>query len=108
MNIVKNHINQFETYQPNVDMINRLENAMKNGEKIKGADASFYMHELAESHMMKDLTKTMDFESAYDIAHSSALNKYEVSQFSVYHPDVIENNSSQFSLAWKRFWEGNK
>jgi len=108
LNIVKNHIDQFETYQPNVDMINRLENAMKNGEKITGADASFYMHELAESHMMKDLTKTMDFESAYDIAHSSALSKYEVSQFSVYHPDVIANNSSQFSLAWKRFWEGNK
>ncbi|WP_252251031.1 hypothetical protein [Clostridium sp. ZBS13] len=108
LNIVKNHINQFETYQPNVDMINRLENAMKNSEKITRADASFYMHELAESHMMKDLTKTMDFESAYDIAHSSALSKYEVSQFSVYHPEVIANNSSQFSLAWKRFWEGNK
>ena len=89
-------------------MISRLEDAMKNGEKITGADASFYMHELAESHMMKDLTKTMDFESAYDIAHSSALSKYEVSQFSVYHPDVIANNSSQFSIAWKRFWEENK
>ncbi|WP_242974146.1 hypothetical protein [Clostridium cagae] len=99
LNIVKNHINQFETYQPNVDMINRLENAMKNSEKITRADASFYMHELAESHMMKKLTKTMDFESAYDIAHSSALSKYEVSQFSVYHPEVIANNSSQFSLA---------
>ncbi len=108
LNIVKNHINQFETYQPNVDMIRRLENAMKNGEKITGADASFYMHELAESYIMEDLTKTMDFESAYDIAHSLALSKYEVSQFSVYHPEVIANNSSQFSLAWKRFWEENK
>ena len=89
-------------------MINRLDSALKNGEKIKSADASFYMHEISESHMMKDLIKTMDFENAYDIAHNAALNKYEVSQFSVYHPDVIAKNSSEFSLAWKRFWEANK
>ena len=78
---------------------------MKNGEKITGADASFYMHELAESHMMKDLTKTMDFDTAYDIAHSSALSKYQVYPYSVYHPDVMD---SSFGLVWKRFWEGNK
>ena len=57
---------------------------------------------------MKDLIKTMDFESAYDIAHNAALNKYEVSQFSVYHHEVIAKNSSEFSIAWKRFWKVNK
>ncbi len=88
-NIVKNHISKFEVFQPNTDMINRLEKAMKNGEKIKSADASFYMHELSESHLMNKLTKTMDFSSAYDVAHNAALNKYEVSPFSVYHPEVI-------------------
>lgn len=66
------------------------------------------MHELAESHMMKSLLKTTDFENAYDIAHSAALKKYDVSQFSVYHPEVIAKNSEQFSLAWRRFWEVNK
>ncbi|MBQ5989431.1 MAG: hypothetical protein IJL67_08055 [Oscillospiraceae bacterium] len=108
LNIVKNHIGQFEAYQPNIDMIERLEQAMIKGEKIKSADASFYMHELAESHMMKSLLKTTDFENAYDIAHSAALKKYDVSQFSVYHPEVIAKNSEQFSLAWRRFWEVNK
>ena len=63
---------------------------------------------LAESHMMKSLLKTTDFENAYDIAHSAALKKYDVSQFSVYHPEVIAKNSERFSLAWRRFWEVNK
>ncbi|EES50828.1 hypothetical protein NE172_14075 [Clostridium botulinum] len=108
LDIVKNHINQFEEYKPNTEMINRLENAMKNGEKITDADSSFYMHELSESTMMKDLTKTMDFEDAYDIAHGNALEKYGVSPFSVYDIEVIEKYPGEFSPAWKRFWEGNK
>ena len=85
-------------------MINRLENAMKNGEKITDADSSFYMHELSESTMMKDLTKTMDFEDAYDIAHGNALEKYGVSPFSVYDIEVIEKYPGEFSPAWKRFF----
>ena len=35
-------------------MLNRLENAMKNGEKITGADASFYMHELVLISTLSD------------------------------------------------------
>lgn len=80
----------------------------KKGEKITDADSSFYMHKLSESTMMKDLTKTMDFEDAYDIAHGNALEKYGVSAFSVYDIEVIEKYPGEFSPAWKRFWEGNK
>jgi len=34
-------------------MIKRLEEALANNKKISGADASFYMHEVSESTMMK-------------------------------------------------------
>ncbi len=104
LDIVKNHIGQFDAVPENIEMIKRLETALKNGEKISGADASFYMHEVAESTMMKELTKKMSFEEAYDIAHPSALQKYEVSPFSVYHPEVIGKYSECFGPAWKKFW----
>lgn len=78
-------------------MIKRLETAMKNGDKITGADSSFYMHEISENTMMKNGMN-------YDTAHSLALKKYDVSPFSVYHPDVISEFSSSFGPAWKKFW----
>ena len=51
-------------------MIERLQTAMNNGEKITGADASFYMHEIAEASMMKG--SVYDLES-YNLAHQMAL-----------------------------------
>ena len=79
-------------------MIARLEQALVNGEKIVGADASFYMHELAETNLMNG---GLD----YSTAHLQALQKYDVSPFSVYHPDVIKEFPSEFNDLWRRFWE---
>ncbi|MNJ66567.1 hypothetical protein D3C77_626560 [compost metagenome] len=78
-------------------MIKRLEDAMTSKKKISGADASFYMHEVSEATMMK---KGID----YDTAHAEALQKYDVSPFSVYHPDVIKSMPENFGRAWKKFW----
>jgi hypothetical protein len=38
----------------NTAMINRIESALKNGENITGADASFYLHELKEASLMNE------------------------------------------------------
>ncbi|WP_082435806.1 RHS repeat-associated core domain-containing protein [Desnuesiella massiliensis] len=97
LNIVKNHISRFGNVPENNSMINRLETAMAKGNKITGADASFYMHELAESTLMKNGMQ-------YDVAHAASLQKYGVSPFSVYHPDVIRLMPEVFNSAWRNFW----
>lgn len=83
--------------------------AMTNGQKVTGADASFYMHEVAESTAMKPLmARGMSFSDAYDIAHPASLQKYQVSPFSVYHPDVIRQvnllEPGSFNNNWIEFW----
>ena len=78
-------------------MVARLREALQSGTRISGADASFYMHELAEATMMgRGLS--------YGAAHSAALAKYGVSPFSVYHPNVILAPPGSFNANWFRFW----
>lgn len=78
-------------------MIKRLDQFLENRKKISGADASFYFHELREAELMQQgLT--------YEEAHQQALKDYEVSPFSVYHPDVIRSCSDEFNKNWKRAW----
>lgn len=63
-------------------MVSRLRTALADGISIEGADASFYIRELSESTMM---SRGLD----YSTAHQGAPGNYEVSPYSVYHPDVI-------------------
>jgi hypothetical protein len=78
-------------------MINRLEQALNNNQEISGADASFYFHESREAELMQQgLT--------YSEAHQQALKDYEVSPFSVYHPDVIRAYPDEFNQKWEREW----
>ncbi|WP_338139499.1 DUF4280 domain-containing protein [Paenibacillus thiaminolyticus] len=97
VNIVKEHLSNFGDFPENTAMIKRLEEALANKKKISGADASFYMHEVSESTIMK---KGID----YDTAHEMALQKYNVSRFSVYHPDVIKSMPDNFNKNWRKFW----
>lgn len=95
---VKNHIssNGFDAPE-NSAMINRIETALNNGEKLTGADASYYMHELKESTLMGT-------GLPYEEAHAAALETYQVSPFSVYHPEVIQQNPSAWGKQWFNFW----
>lgn len=97
LDLVKNHISQFGDVPENTAMIYRIESALKSGQAITGADASFYMHEAAEATMMQG-------GSSYKAAHEAALQKYSVSPFSVYHPEVIQNFSEWFNQGFKDFW----
>ncbi len=81
----------------NQAMIERLENALKNGAKITGADAVFYAHELKEAQLVAS-----GVEQA--VAHKIALKYYEVSPYSVYHPEVIKMQPSWWNQAWFDFW----
>lgn len=40
----------------------------------------------------------------YEEAHRAALDFFEVSDFSVYHPDVIKMEPMEWNDAWKNFW----
>jgi hypothetical protein len=94
---VEQHLARFGSVPQNEAMIARLREALTQGRRISGADASFYMHEVNEATLMgRGLT--------YEVAHASALSKYQVSPFSVYHPEVIQAFPSQFNQNWLRFW----
>ncbi|MCS7168051.1 MAG: hypothetical protein RMI91_12055 [Gemmatales bacterium] len=41
----------------------------------------------------------------YDWAHHAALERYGVSAYSVYHPDVIRMYPQEFNSNWVDFWE---
>ena len=79
-------------------MIERLRTAIAEGKPISGADASFYFHELYESDLMDN--SGLD----YATAHRMALDYYDVSDFTVYHPDVIQEFSENFGRLWLKFW----
>lgn len=92
LDIIKDHITKkFEPYEPNDMMITRLQNALDHQQAIFGADASFYFHELREAELM---TK---YGYNYTQAHLQAIEDYQVSPFSLYHPDEFNNN-------WKKAW----
>lgn len=106
LNMVEQHLKQFGPVPANSAMIDRLRAAISEGRKIDGADASFYLHELSEATHMSRLTKQgMSFEDAYEVAHAAALRKYQVSPFSVYHPDVIRSLPEEFNANWLKFWD---
>jgi hypothetical protein len=67
------------------------------GARAVGADANFYLHEIAEGTAR---AKGM----AYDVAHAAALEKYGVSDFAVYAKEVVQKYSSEFNGAWNSFW----
>ena len=71
---------------------------LTNDEKLTGADAVFYMHELAESTLMNN---GMD----YDSAHAAAMQRYGNSPFAVYHPEVIIAYPDRFNFNFARFWD---
>lgn len=95
---VEQHLAQFGDVPENAAMIGRLRAALSGGGSITGADASFYMHELAEATMMGR-------GMLYDAAHAAALSKYGVSPFSVYAREVVAA-SPHFSTSpgWVAFW----
>jgi RHS repeat-associated protein len=97
LGIVEKHLAQFGDVPQNTAMIGRLRAALSEGRAISGADASFYMHEVAEATMMGR-------GMSYGAAHSGALAKYGVSPFSVYHPEVVQQFSSAFNSNWASFW----
>lgn len=95
--VIKKHIEEFYPWQPNDMMIKRLQQALDNNQKISGADACFYFHELKEAELMAN-------GYTYAAAHKQAIQDYEVSPFSLYHPDVILAFSDDFNSNWKKFW----
>lgn len=97
LEIIQKHLAKLYSCEANKMMINRLEQALLKNQKISGADASFYFHELKEYELMEQgLT--------YTEAHKKALEYYEVSECSVYHPDVIKACPDEFNKYWRKAW----
>ncbi|MCC6875848.1 MAG: hypothetical protein IT378_16190 [Sandaracinaceae bacterium] len=97
MALVEQNLARFERYAPNEAMVARLRDALAAGRRLTGADASFYLHEVAEGTFR---TRGV----VYDMAHALALEKYGASPFGLYHPEVIRVFPKEFSYAWREFW----
>jgi filamentous hemagglutinin len=97
LDLVEAHLLRFGEDKANAAMVERLRSAMEAGRRATGADANFYLHELAEASMTNR-------GMSYDAAHVAALEKYGVSQYSVYHPEVITADRSMFGDVLARFW----
>ncbi|MGN1034515.1 MAG: hypothetical protein ACI4PK_02875 [Oscillospiraceae bacterium] len=78
-------------------MIKRIDEAMKLKKPITGADSNFYLRELEEAKLV---SKGINYETV----HSMALKKYNVSEYDLYHPDVIKKFPSWFNNSWFEYW----
>jgi RHS repeat-associated protein len=94
---IEDHLSQFGEWGPNTAMIGRLKDAVANGGRLSGADANFYLHELAESTMM-------EAGQSYEAAHAAALLEYGHSPYSLYAPDVVNAFTHLFNANWRNFW----
>ncbi len=95
--IVEKHLALFGDDAANAAMVARLRSALDTGRRVTSADANFYLHELAEATMMRN-------GMSYETAHAAALGKYGVSNYALYHPEVIGSNPGLFNNAWRAFW----
>jgi hypothetical protein len=83
----------------------RVRSALEEGRPVSGGDAVFYTHEIAEATKMRQLVREgLSFDDAYKIAHPATIQKYGVSEFSVYHPDVIQQFPGEFNSKFRGFW----
>ncbi|GAB5411534.1 MAG: hypothetical protein ChlgKO_06480 [Chlamydiales bacterium] len=96
------HIESKEVFNPNLIMIERLEEELKNGGYLSQFDASFYLHEVKEATLVEKYLKEGDsFADAQEFAHKLAFMTYSVSPFSVYHPIVSDKYPDLFNKKWK-------
>lgn len=97
MALVEANLARFESTAANTAMVDRLKENLRTGTRALGADANFYLHEIAEGTARKA-------GLAYEAAHAAAIEKYGVSPFALYHPEVIKNLPGEFNNAWRTFW----
>ena len=116
LNEVTDHLSNFtgedgKPYWQNQEMIGHLRKALAEKQPVSEANASFYMHELNEAKVTKQLMdKGQSFEEAQKIAHESAFKKYDVSHRSVYTQDVVKKlrSEGQINESWEKFWEARE
>ncbi len=97
LDIIEKHLSGDMQADYNDAMIERIKNILKERGELTGPDAEFYRHEIEETRLMN---QGMD----YDTAHGAALDKYGVTEFDLYHPDVIESMPEWFGSPWFDYW----
>jgi filamentous hemagglutinin len=95
LDAVISHVRGFGKYDYNEAMLTRLSNQL--GSQATGADANFYVHELTESELMAS-------GMSYQEAHDAALLQAQVSPFSLYAPEVIEQFPGSFNSFYRNYW----
>ena len=85
----------------NAAMVSRLEAAIDAGAPLTGADAQFYLHEIAELGLRQGGME-------YQEAHAAALATYALDEgmnyAQLYAPEVVAEFSEWFDAGTKAFW----
>jgi RHS repeat-associated protein len=95
--LVEQNLARFAEYAPNTAMVKSLRDSLQNGGRVVGAEANFYLHEIAENTRR---LRGMEYEAA----HAAALLKYKVSEFALYSEKVIRAFPSEFNNKFRAFW----
>jgi uncharacterized protein (UPF0335 family) len=102
LDLVKAHLERFESVEANRKMINRLEKIIDGEIKPTDFDRRFYTHEIREYRRFKNLghknTGYKEFpENLYDDAHSSTLEDFKIYELDekrnsiLYHPEIDQD-----------------
>jgi len=96
LEMVKKHLDRFESVEANRKMIKRLENVISGKLKPTDFDKRFYTHEIREYRRYKNLgiEDGINNSNLYENAHSGTLEDYKIFELDnnknsiLYHPDV--------------------
>lgn len=83
-------------YPPNAAMLERIQEAMSNGQALTYAENNFMAHELTEAALMAE---GMSQDEAHDIA------MLEHPNFANYDPEVVQQFPELFNSNWFAFWD---
>jgi hypothetical protein len=92
---IEDYLATLDPSDANEMMINRLRESM--GTTVQGADKNFYEHELAESGLVENGSRTRR-------RTTRLCNRMEFQALALYHPDVISAVPYEFNLGWRAFW----
>jgi hypothetical protein len=90
---VKEHVERFDPYIPNIRMINRLKMILNNTLSPTAYDINFYTHEIREFQHYESLGYKVGIPDDPDVAqdlwnntHTATLEEYRLTDKDLYHP----------------------
>lgn len=88
-------------FEPNIAMMDKIEEMLSKNQELTGAYKDFYEHELTESIFMQQ-------GYGYNEAHNMALEMHNVQPQALYSPEIIKEYPKWFNKMDFEYWEIEK